>query len=363
MNYLVSKKYDLAFFLLPTFYSFMVAIGLEQWSITWSLQAQQVLQVVIFFIFVLGFDVSHVYASVYRIYFDKSEFRRRRFLYLGTPVIILVISCSIYLISALLFWRVLAYFAVIHFIRQQWGFISIYNHLNQKQNFNRLYEVWFDKAALYAGTLYPIIYWHTHLPRKFEWFVKNNFIALPIEIDIIARFIAIIIMLGWVINRIFKILKYSKYNLGKDLVMTGTWLVWFGGIVMYNSDLVFSITNISIHGISYVALIRITSIGFAKKKSIKSLTFFSKSVIRFLLLLFLLAYLEEFLWDNLVWFEHQNIFVRVLPNNSFVKSLAWVIIPLLSLPQITHYIIDGFIWKMNEKKNPYLKEILFSEKH
>jgi len=63
------------------------------------------------------------------------------------------------------------------------------------------------------------------------------------------------------------------------------------------------------------------------------------------------AYLEEGLWDGLVWREHASIFgiFSVLPTVSRRELLA-VLIPLLSLPQATHYVLDGFIWKRGHMK-------------
>jgi hypothetical protein len=37
-------------------------------------------------------------------------------------------------------------------------------------------------------------------------------------------------------------------------------------------------------------------------------------------------------------------------------------IAILAMPQQVHYIVDGFIWKMNDK-NPYLKPIFKPKKN
>ncbi len=58
------------------------------------------------------------------------------------------------------------------------------------------------------------------------------------------------------------------------------------------------------------------------------------------------AYLEEGLWDGLVWREHGAVFgwFQALPDVSRAAWLAWLV-PLLALPQSTHYVLDGFIWR------------------
>ena len=60
----------------------------------------------------------------------------------------------------------------------------------------------------------------------------------------------------------------------------------------------------------------------------------------------LLAYLEEGVWDGLVWREHGRVFgwFQSLPTVADPAVLAWLV-PLLALPQATHYVLDGFIWR------------------
>lgn len=50
------------------------------------------------------------------------------------------------------------------------------------------------------------------------------------------------------------------------------------------------------------------------------------------------------MWEVLVWREHFSI-------QNLELSVTWqqFLIPLLVVPQLTHYLLDGFIWK-NQKK-------------
>jgi hypothetical protein len=62
-------------------------------------------------------DVAHVWATAYRVYLDPDEMRRRPALYLGLPLAAYMIGVGLYSVgSASLFWRVLAYVAVFHFM-------------------------------------------------------------------------------------------------------------------------------------------------------------------------------------------------------------------------------------------------------
>jgi len=95
---------------------------------------------------IIGVDVAHVYSTLYRTYFDPLEFRRRRTLYLLVPVLGFLGFAALYSLGDMVFWRVLAYLAVFHFIRQQYGFMMIYRRDERRYP-------GIDKAAIYAATL------------------------------------------------------------------------------------------------------------------------------------------------------------------------------------------------------------------
>jgi len=82
------------------------------------------------------------------------------------------------------------------------------------------------------------------------------------------------------------------------------------------------------------------------------LFFNPKNIFLFVGFLVVLAYLEEMLWDGFIWKEHNSVFplTNLLPDLTGFKSLASLVIPLLALPQLMHYFIDGFIWKMKKDK-------------
>ena len=55
-----------------------------------------------------------------------------------------------------------------------------------------------------------------------------------------------------------------------------------------------------------------------------------------------------------MWQEHGWLFgAWPLPPD----GLAWVAVPLLALPQVTHYVLDGVIWRF-DGSNPGLAEAL-----
>jgi hypothetical protein len=56
--------------------------------------------------------------------------------------------------------------------------------------------------------------------------------------------------------------------------------------------------------------------------------------------LFSIAFSEEFFWEVLVWKEHVSFL-----DFEISSFLTMIIVPLLAMPQLTHYLLDGFIWK------------------
>jgi hypothetical protein len=134
---------------------------------------------------------------------------------------------------------------------------------------------------------------------------------------------------------------------------------WYGGIVYFNSDLVFTVTNVVAHGLPYMALIiyyQYQKQALQQKSSSKPWWYWSLLVV---LTVICLAWLEEYFWDMLLYGERPDFFMVLLPypmallEQPWAKALAFA---LLALPQLTHYIIDGFIWKSNAK-NPYVREV------
>src|SRR5919107_2902092 len=132
---------------------------------------------------VLLVDVAHVYATAFRVYFDAEELKRRAALYLLAPAIAYVLGVALYSEGEALFWRALAYLAVFHFVRQQYGWVALYRARSGERG--RLGRA-VDAAAVYMATLYPLAYWHANLPRRFWWFLPGDFAQLPAWVERVA---------------------------------------------------------------------------------------------------------------------------------------------------------------------------------
>ncbi|OYP38484.1 hypothetical protein [Rhodopirellula sp. MGV] len=294
---------------------------------------------------ILLIDVAHVYATGFRVYFDQTELRRRPWLYGLTPILAFAVSWAVYSESATLFWRCLAYLAVFHFIRQQYGWVALYR---RKANERSRAGKWIDSMAIYLATIYPLVYWHCHLPRGFWWFQEDDFASLNRDWSAWLAPVYWSSLLAYSARSIYRGILSGRWNPGKDLVVATTALCWYVGIVWFNSDYAFTVTNVIIHGIPYLVLVywyQQTNQESNSKSGNSSRAIFRLS--RFLGLLWVLAYAEELLWDRGVWHERDWLF----GGSWSAESLDMLIVPLLAVPQITHYVLDGFIWRRSSHRS------------
>jgi hypothetical protein len=295
-------------------------------------------------------DVAHVWATAFRVYLDPDERRRRAGLYLGVPLACFILGVLLHTVSAAWFWRALAYGAVIHFVRQQYGWIALYR---QRAGERGRLDRWLDAAAVYAGTLYPLLWWHAHLPREFAWFLEGDFFpGLPASAAAALGPLHAAIGAAWAARQVARLARREPVSAGKCVVMLGTWMTWYVGIVVFDSDYAFTVTNVLVHGIPYLALVWLW--GRARWRGVASgvgRLFRPRLWPAYLAALAAVAYAEEWLWDLVVWHDHAALF----PGPA-VEAGAWLalLVPLLALPQATHYALDAWIWRVRGGRNPDL---------
>jgi hypothetical protein len=292
---------------------------------------------------VLLIDVAHVWATGFRVYLDPGELKRRPLLYALVPLFSFLAGVALYSEGELVFWRVLAYVAVFHFVRQQYGWVALYRaRLGERDRAGR----WLDNATIYAATLYPLLYWHCHLPRRFWWFLENDFAALPALLEWLAAPVYWSLLVLYAARSLYRWLIIRRPNPGKDIVVATTAACWYVGIVALNSDYAFTVTNVIIHGVPYLALVYWYR--YARPAGYVRLTrsYYLRTLLFFLAAVWLIAYVEEMFWDRGVWHERSWLF----GSSWETGSLKLVLVPLLAVPQLTHYILDGFIWR--RRSNP-----------
>lgn len=359
--WIFSARFDLGFILAP---ALIVTLAALSWSLLGNPASET--SPWVWLALVVGVDVAHVYSTLFRTYFDRAELSARPWLYGLTPLLAWLGGCLLYWCGSLIFWRVLAYAAVFHFVRQQYGFMMIYARRERglPPFFRRI-----DKATIYGATLYPLVYWHCH-QRQFSWFVEGDFIRLDLPLLAIVTGIAYCaILAAYVVKEAILLHRGICFNLPRNLLLVGTAGSWFIGIVLFDNDLLFTGTNIIAHGIPYIALIWGYGRNQARLQGRRS-SFLARWIARlftwravpvYVAILFGLAYLEEGLWDGFVWREHASLFgaFRALPSLGSSDALIWLA-PLLAMPQATHYILDAVIWRLQTRDTNW-KQVLFAQ--
>lgn len=286
---------------------------------------------------ILGIDVAHVWSTSFRVYLDPSEVRRRPLLYLGLPVLCYALGVLVHAFASHAFWTALAYLAVFHFVRQQAGWVKLYQRRQAVSRFDRA----LDLATVYVATLYPILWWHGHLPRQFHWFLEGDFIVtasgalsdalMPVYWGIGGVYLA---------RQVFLAAR-GELQVGKALVVVTTWACWYVGIIALDSDYAFTVTNVLIHGIPYLALT--FRYGRARAKTSDAMRRVLRGgLVAFLATVVIAAFLEELFWDRYVWHERSWLFGEGVTLEGLALTF---VVPLLALPQAVHYALDGFVWR------------------
>lgn len=345
---------DILFILLPPFASLLLVFLFPS-----VFQNKQGVTDAGWVVLILLIDVAHVYSTLYRTYFDPQAFKKQRSLLIAVPFIGFVLAVMAYSISSHLFWRLLAYAAVFHFIRQQYGFMRVYS---RKEISSKL-STWIDRVSIYYATIYPLVYWHLTGPRNFNWFVDQDFVYFNFPILLkICTWLYLVVIAVYTLYEIRNWIVQKQVNIPKLAIVTGTFLSWYFGIVYFNGDMAFTVLNVVSHGIPYMALIWI----YGQKNYLQpgrgsrflKLVFNNYGILIFLGLLFLFAYFEEGIWDAVVWKEHSSVFGSSKFHFPQIdETLLSFIVPLLALPQITHYILDGFIWKIKKDEFRWSNEV------
>jgi hypothetical protein len=300
---------------------------------------------------VLLVDVAHVWSTTFVVYLDPIELKRRPLLYALTPVAAFAVGVGLYAWGPGPFWRFIAYLAVFHFVRQQYGWVMLYRARNGERD--RLGR-WLDGATVYAATLYPLIWWHAQLPRGFAWMRDGDFITgLPTRVADIAGVAYVVLLVNYVARAVAQLARRQAVSWGKHLVVVTTALCWYVGIVGTNTDYTFTVTNVFIHGVPYMALVFVYAKAAAREAPHgTSAKLLGRGILVCLATLWVIAYVEEMLWDRTLWHDRSWLFGSGLD----IGSGALIMAPLLAVPQLTHYALDAFLWRRSA--NPRLGRLL-----
>ncbi|MGC4086489.1 MAG: hypothetical protein QM756_01070 [Polyangiaceae bacterium] len=296
---------------------------------------------------VLAVDVAHVHATWFRTYLDGAELKRRPWRYALAPCLAYALGVWAYAHGALTFWRALAYLAVFHFVRQQVGWVALYRA--RAGAANGRWERVVDEAAVYAATLYPLLVWHTQPQKEFSWFVTGDFVALSAGPWLSFAEAVWLAALGIFFGReLWRAVRQRRLALGKALVVASTALTWHVGIVEAQSDFLFTATNVIPHGVPYAWLL----FAYTRERAYEAPRWSAGHVAAagfaaFTAVLVGFAFCEQWAWDRFV--EHDRGWLFGEGPLLSPALLAWLV-PLLALPQATHYLLDAVLWRRGEAR-------------
>ena len=284
-------------------------------------------------VFVVGVDVAHVWSTLWvtLLHGDQRRAHAQRLALLAVGLYVggVVIHASF---GGFGFWRVVAYAACLHFVRQQVGWVHLARARAGEldRSGSRL-----DAAVVALAALEPLAYWHVH-GRSFGWMVAGDFARMPSSVLTFVR-VAYAASAGAFLVREAAALRRGEFHLGKILVVVSTAIGWHIGIERFDSDLVFTAFNTAAHAAPYVYLVVVRAeagsvAARARGGAVAAVTFAG--------LLVAIALTEEALWESLVWGEHG---FSAPPR--WAAALASGIVPLLALPQLAHYAVDAVIWR------------------
>lgn len=340
MRWLVSTRFDLTMVLVP------LTIAFGSWALVppdfgrplWA-----------YVLFIVSFDVAHVWSTGYLTVFDPVAARRRRWLLATTAAVAWFGAFCVHLASPVIFWTALAYIAIGHFIRQQDGFLRLYAVRGGDRTPQTRRA---DSVALWTGALAPLALWHADTSDRFDWFGSGETFAVQVPEAAVVPLIvgAVVVATTWVAREVLRTLRGAAPSWGRWLWMGASWLTWWIGLRVVDHFFVAAAFINLFHGIPYTMLVwhRFRAnpahgepggsgafVGFVARRG---------GWLVFYLVVLAIALAEEALWDRFVWGDYlPGLAGTQEPSAHAAWRAFWI--AGLSLPQIVHYYLDGVLWR------------------
>lgn len=288
-----------------------------------------------FLLLVVAFDVAHVWATLYLGYLDGAALRRRPLLFLLPIPLLAAASYRLHLHSAELFWTLVAYVAIHHFAAQQWGFVALYRlRHGERDPWDRALDKW----TLWVGALGPVALWHT--TARFDWFGHGERFLLQLDPGLRPDILAVMAGVALVyLARQAQHARAGRFNLGKNLWMLAAWSSWSAGLALAEHPLASLACINLLHGIPFLILVwfRVRARG---RPAAGVQGWLATRLWAFYGLVLVLALLEEGAWDGLVWGKYTA-------RHELAPGVTSLVVALLATPQLVHYYLDGWLWKLD----------------
>mmetsp|Transcript_27964 Transcript_27964/g.80618 ORF Transcript_27964/g.80618 Transcript_27964/m.80618 type:complete len:387 (+) Transcript_27964:53-1213(+) len=352
----MSSRADLFAFVLPVVLAVLVvpvttSIPANEVPLAWKL----VLETMI--------DVAHVYSTLWRTVLDSEATALNWMLYLVAVPGLLVPTLFVNMVfGTWLGWSLLAYFAMFHFAKQPFGLLCLYKaRYGERGASDFRWDYWTCIAA--AGL--PILLWHAGEFPEFLWFKADDekLFSLPGFARRPLWALYGLVPIFWLARLAHRYATEGKVNVGKLWIMAATYFTWYMGFTAH------SVRHLAFvdlfHGFSSMALVyhvaqrRYRAWRERQPDTMRCTDRFGEAVVAspwsYLGLLVVLGCAEELAWEVLVHREYLPRYGVNLPG--LTQKHEAVATSVLMLPQLSHYFLDAYIWKM-APQNPGLKQAL-----
>ncbi len=282
------------------------------------------------FLLVVLIDGAHIFSTSLITYFDRE--RRKLFSpYLTVIPIVVFLSMvlMLLLLGSIKFYYFLAYAAIFHFVRQQYGWFSI---ACKKGSLGPRWISKIDQISIYSIPIFAII-WNSSYTQPYRWFKEGDLFSIPIWLTNIFHILFWIITITFILSNCYQIFRLKKINLTKYMIWLNTFICWYVGFVFFEGGFVYFFLLVVHHGLPYLGIIhkseKITStLRGSQFKYIASITIIY-------ILCVGLSVLEVTTNKPVIGTEEFSL------NQLLLASFA----ALIYTPQVTHYFLDMVIWK------------------
>jgi hypothetical protein len=310
-----SFKKDFAAFYLP-------GAATTIFLLFYSLSADQFLFIFLAWLFFGVLDSGHVYTSVWRTYLDKKEFKRRKWTYLLSPLIIFTAFYLISLFDFILLGAIVVYATLYHNMRQFYGMSKWYQKVNS--SFDKISDYFFYILTVLC---FVTVHFRTDLQLSEYYPNANRFLYPNLFLVKICLFLFFLTLLAWSIYEFHKAYKTGELEWARLLSIAFPVGLYAVSFLHFKTLPTIVFPLVVSHGLSYMVLIHQSARKTAEPEKI-----ISWGLPVTILAVALVFGSLEFYFDD---FEFAN------PNSGFKPLLA----ALLLTPLFCHYYFDAFLWK------------------
>lgn len=310
-------------------------------------------------------DVAHVYGTLCRTVLDSEATALNWKLYLMAVPGLLLPTCFINIVfGTWLGWTLLSYYAMFHFAKQPFGLLCLYK-ARQGERGALLHQL--DYWTCMAGAALPLLLWHAGDFEGFSWFggEDQKLVELPGFFRKPLWLLYFLVPGVWLGHSAWHWWTTGRLNVGKFWIMAAHYFTWYMGMSPHHVQ---SLAFINLfHGFSsswLVYQVVQTRYNLWRTKSPQSMRwtdhlncFLVSTPISYTCFLCFLACTEDLAWDLLIDQDYVPLVSNVpAPLEGLSRS---VVVSVLMLPQLAHYFLDAFIWKMGPQ-NPGLKDAILA---